>query len=385
MAFEMVELNELMAKKNGSLNPIKYPDETFELHSIPSFDEGYPEILLGSQIGSSKQIVQENDVMISKIVPHIRRAMVVPKKSDYRQIASGEWIVFRSEMFFPNYLKHLLITDLFNKQFMATVSGVGGSLMRARPSSVAQIKIPLPPLQTQIHIAQVLDKVETLRQKRQKAIIKLDELLKATFIKMFGDPIINDKDWKQDILKNLTLPVLNLKNQNEYHGVMYIDLGSINKDKKYINYSDLNKLSDINFPSRAKQIVNNFDILLSMVRPNLNGVAMVNDNQDKFVASTGFSVLRCNENLNPYYLFECVKNKNLVQILVEQAVGASYPAVNEKIVREVKIAVPPIELQNQFAQIATQIEQQKAKLQTQLDELETLFLALQQRAFSGEL
>ena len=185
MSLEWVEIGELQAKKNGSIDPSKFLDETFELHSIPSHDKGNAEILTGREIGSSKQIVQENDVMISKIVPHIRRAMVVPKKGNFRQIASSEWIVFRSERIYPNYLKHLLISDFFNAQFMATVSGVGGSLLRARPTFVSKIKIPLPPLTEQKRIAQILDKADELRQKRQQSIDKLNELLQACFLKIF--------------------------------------------------------------------------------------------------------------------------------------------------------------------------------------------------------
>lgn len=203
MSFEWVEIGELQAKKNGSIDPSKFLDETFELHSIPSHYKGNAEILTGREIGSSKQIVQENDVMISKIVPHIRRAMVVPKKGDFRQIASGEWIVFRSEKVYPNYLRHLLISDFFNAEFMATVSGVGGSLLRARPAFVSKIKIPLPPLSEQKRIAQILDKADELRQKRQQSIEKLDELLQATFVDMFGDPVTNPKGWKVKKLADL--------------------------------------------------------------------------------------------------------------------------------------------------------------------------------------
>ena len=191
----------LQAKKNGSIDPSKFLDETFELHSIPSHDKGNAEILTGREIGSSKQIVQENDVMISKIVPHIRRAMVVPKKGNFRQIASSEWIVFRSERIYPNYLKHLLISDFFNAQFMATVSGVGGSLLRARPTFVSKIKIPLPPLTEQKRIAQILDKADELRQKRQQSIDKLNELLQACFLKIFENEKCSMSQIK-DLLEN---------------------------------------------------------------------------------------------------------------------------------------------------------------------------------------
>ena len=197
MSYPMVELSELILKRNGSVNPTKFLDETFELHSIPAFDKGHPEILKGSEIGSSKQIVRENDVMISKIVPHIRRASVVPKAGEFRQIASGEWIVFRSERFEPNYLKHVLVSDNFNTEFMATVSGVGGSLLRARPAFVEKIKIPLPSLEEQRRIAAILDQADALRQKRQQSLEKLDQLLQATFHDYFGDLVINPKKFPE--------------------------------------------------------------------------------------------------------------------------------------------------------------------------------------------
>lgn len=195
MSWKYVEAGELMAKRGGTVDPSKFPDEVFELHSIPAFDAGRPEIVPGREIGSAKQIIQADDVMISKIVPHIRRASVVGAFSGYRQIGSGEWIVFRDSRFFPAYLRHFLMSDDFNGKFMATVSGVGGSLLRARPAEVAKIKIPLPPLEEQRRIAAILDKADALRAMRREAIAILGKLLNSVFLDMFGDPAENPKTW----------------------------------------------------------------------------------------------------------------------------------------------------------------------------------------------
>jgi hypothetical protein len=86
-------LGDFVAKKSGSVDPSKFPDEIFELYSIPAFDGGNPEVRHGREIGSSKQIVEPNDVLLSRIVPHIRRAWVVGENRGKRLIASGEWIV----------------------------------------------------------------------------------------------------------------------------------------------------------------------------------------------------------------------------------------------------------------------------------------------------
>ena len=97
MKWPVIKLRDLQTKKRGSIDPSKNPNEIFTLYSIPAYDHGDPQILQGSEIGSSKQIVSNGDILISKIVPHIRRAWVVNDNNGNQQIASGEWIVFNSE------------------------------------------------------------------------------------------------------------------------------------------------------------------------------------------------------------------------------------------------------------------------------------------------
>jgi type I restriction enzyme S subunit len=184
----MVCLGDLMAAKKTSLDPRKTPDEVFDLFSIPAFDAGKPEVLRGTEIGSAKQALLPGDVLLSKIVPHIRRACVVPSTTTRRMIGSSEWIIFRSHRFDPAYLRHALVSDQVHRAFMQTVAGVGGSLLRARPSYVAEIEIPLPPLEEQRRIASILDAADALRTKRRHSLAKLDTLTQAIFIDMFGDP-----------------------------------------------------------------------------------------------------------------------------------------------------------------------------------------------------
>ena len=186
MSVVTVPLGEFMPPKKRSIDPRKSPDEEFELFSIPAFDAGAPEVISGKNVGSSKQILERGDVILSRIVPHIRRAWVVEPGSDRLTIGSSEWIIFRSDRFAPAYLRHALVSDRFHQAFMQTVAGVGGSLLRARPSYVADIEIPLPPLDEQRRIAAVLDAADLLRAKRRQALAKLDSLTKAIFNDMFG-------------------------------------------------------------------------------------------------------------------------------------------------------------------------------------------------------
>ncbi len=183
-----IELKELMVDKRGSIDPKKSLNEIFVLYSIPSYERKEPDILKGKDIGSSKKIIYNNDVILSRIVPHIRRAWIVNDNSGKQKIASGEWIIFNSENVNNEYLRHFLLSDRFNKQFLSTTTGVGGSLLRANPKRTGKIQIPLPPLPIQKKIAEVLDKADSLRQKRKEAIAKLDELAQSIFLDIFGDP-----------------------------------------------------------------------------------------------------------------------------------------------------------------------------------------------------
>lgn len=154
--------------KTKTLNPLSFKSEEFDLYSVPSYSRYQPERVEGNEIGSTKQEVQVGDVLLCKIVPHIRRGWVVPPATHRRQIASGEWIVFRDTGIEPEYLRRFILSDEFHYQFMLTVSGVGGSLMRARPSEAGLIEVPVPPLAEQRRIVAKLDAL-TARLARARA------------------------------------------------------------------------------------------------------------------------------------------------------------------------------------------------------------------------
>lgn len=131
----------------------------------------------------------------------------------------------------------------------------------------------------------------------------------------------------------------------------YIDLSSINKELKTIDYNDVKEISATDAPSRARQLVIKNDILVSTVRPNLNGVALILENKELDTASTGYSVLRCSDKIYPKYLFFFVQSRMFISEMIKNATGANYPAVSDKIVKICKIPLPSLETQKRIAQI----------------------------------
>jgi type I restriction enzyme, S subunit len=172
VGWEKLPLSEIAA---GTFNvdPSGFPQEIFELYSVPSFSTGVPDQVRGNEIKSSKQMVEPGDVLLCKIVPHLNRVWTVGAKGSHRQIASGEWIVYRDHNSNPDYLRYCLSEGSFRDQFMTTVAGVGGSLMRARPSEVAKIEIPLAPYAEQHRI---VAKIDSLSAKSGRARDHLDHL-----------------------------------------------------------------------------------------------------------------------------------------------------------------------------------------------------------------
>jgi type I restriction enzyme S subunit len=142
-----------------TINPAAFPQERFELYSIPVFPSGRPELPLGSDIGSTKQLVSTNDVLISKINPRINRVWQVGPSIGLRQIASSEWIGFRCDSIVSRYFHYYFTSPDFRESLCADVTGVGGSLTRAQPARVALFPIPLAPVGEQRRIADKLDTI----------------------------------------------------------------------------------------------------------------------------------------------------------------------------------------------------------------------------------
>ena len=136
-----------------TIDPSHFSEEMFELYSVPNFELGVPEIIKGREIGSSKQSICENDLLVCKINPRINRVWIAKHITPYRILGSAEWMVFRNNFLFAPYLQFYFSSPYFRELLLSNVSGVGGSLMRAQPESVKKYPILIPPYEEQVRIA----------------------------------------------------------------------------------------------------------------------------------------------------------------------------------------------------------------------------------------
>lgn len=142
----------------------------------------------------------------------------------------------------------------------------------------------------------------------------------------------------------------------------YVDISAVDRDRLEIVSPQV--LTPDLAPSRARQVLAAGDVVVSTVRPNLNTVALVPGSLDGAIASTGFCVLRPDqERLDKRFLFHWISSESTVRRLVQQATGATYPAVSDKVIKSLPFNPPKLTEQQRIAAILDKADSLRRKRQ----------------------
>lgn len=152
-------LGTLTSGRGKTINPATTPHQKFELYSVPSFPQGRPEIVTGDTVGSSKQLVEPRTVLLCKINPRINRSWVVGDFTSHQKIASTEWIAFPPlQELVPEYLCYFLQQNAMRDFLARNASGVGGSLMRVKPTTLRDFPFAYPCVEEQRDIVAEIER-----------------------------------------------------------------------------------------------------------------------------------------------------------------------------------------------------------------------------------
>jgi type I restriction enzyme S subunit len=288
-----------------------------------------------------------------------------------------------------NYFKYYLQTVHFTSQLQKLITG--SAQLNFGPSHIKKIDFLLPPLKTQKQIASILDNAAALCDKTAQLLKEYDLLAQSIFLEMFGDPGINNKKHFSTNIKNICkvkggkrIPKGEslVKNKTMHP---YIKAGNIKKGK--ITTTDLEYLTEDLFKKISRYTVEENDVCITVVGANIGDVGIVP--QELHLANLTENANKLliidKQKLNYMYLAYYLMS-NFFQTQIDNNIrAAGVPKLAIFRIEETRILVPPINLQNQFAEKIALIEKQKALAKQELQESEDLFNCLLQKAFKGEL
>jgi type I restriction enzyme S subunit len=401
-----VGFEEINGFRSATINPADFPDELFELYSVPTYPTKRPEIVRGADIGSTKQGVAAGDVLICKINPRINRVWKVLPKSDKRQIASSEWIVMRATGINPDFLRSFFSSTAFREILCEELTGVGGSLTRAQPKRVARFRIPIAPLAEQKRIA---DKLEAVLGRVDACRARLDRV--PSLLKRFRQSVLAaatsgrlteewrgsqsrvPSDWSERPLGQLcekgriiTYGVIKLGDEIT-NGIPCLRTSNV----RWLNIDTvgMKRIAERISSEYGRTILKGGEVLVN-VRGTLGGVAVAENNMAGWNVSREVAVVPVDQTiLFPLYLAYWIGSDATQRWLVGVQKGVAYTGINIEDLRELPVNIPPLPEQREIVRrvkalfaFADRIE---ARLATGQKTVERLTPSVLAKAFRGEL
>ncbi len=323
-----------------------------------------------------KKIAHKDDILISVRAPIGALNIANETCCIGRGLAS---LTVNPNLCSQKYMWHCLKSKVleFNRK------GTGSTFKAINKAGLTDTEIPLPPLDIQRRIADTLDKVTELIDLRKKQLEKLDELIKARFVEMFGDPVLNPYNWDVVTIGDIVTDVKYGTSKPAVDGGKYPYLRMNNLT--YDGHLDLSDMKYIDIPDNEieKCIVRKGDVLFNRTNSiELVGKTCVFDLDDEMVIAGYIIRVRLNEKLLPIVLSSYMNSTVLKEQLRNMAKGAVNQAnINAQELQSIKIYLPPLELQEQFATFVEQTDKSKVTIQQSLDALETLKKSLMQEYF----
>lgn len=391
-----VVLNEVCKIRNGfAFKSDQFKDRGTPLLRISNFDDG--EVYL-----DEKTVFVDESFLKSKSEFKVEKGDVLIALSG---ATTGKYGVYNFD--YPSLLnqrigllKSGLSKELSSSYFFYYLNILKREILRkaggaAQPNistrAIGELKIPLPPLPQQQHIAKVLDTAEAYRQKTKALIEKYDALKQSLFLEMFGDPVTNPKKFikstvgKQCIVKGGKRVPKGEKLVRENTGYPYIKAGNIKNGKittkniEYLTPEIRNKLK--------RYIVEKGNVCITVVGINIGDIGIVPDELHLANLTENANKLLINDEsiLSNFYLCFALQSNYVQQQINKRTMAVGVPKLALYRIQQLEILIPPVELQNQFAERIQAIEAQKTIAQEQLKQAENLFNSLLQKAFKGEL
>lgn len=331
--------------------------------------------------------LRKGDVLLNITGASVGRVCCLPEQYDGGRVNQHVAIIRPlPDRLSSKYLQHCLVNPK-HKAILLQIAGAGATREAITKVTIEQLEIPLPPLEEQKRIAAILDQADDIRRKRQHSIDRLNELGQAIFYEMFGDRKAAS-GWKHDcqelaaVCKKVTDGTHQVPEWSD-EGVPFIFVSNVRdhkidlNTKKFVSRSEYLKLT-----KNAK--IDAGDVLYTCV--GSYGYTAVVDGKNEFVFQRHIAHIKPDKSLvQPQYLVWGLEAPKIRQQADKLATGIAQKTVTLKALKSIEIPIPPFEMQIDFSDRISVIENQKKSLESDLKQLDSLFTSLQHRAFTGQL
>lgn len=327
------------------------------------------------------KIANKNDVLLSV------RAPIGALNIANEKCCIGRGLCAITEKENISYYKFIYYV-LKRKKAELVAKGTGSTFKAINKANLLSIRFPLPPLNVQKNIANTLDKTQGIIDSYKKQLAELDNLIMSVFYEMFGDPVENDRGWNTEHCKKLTTKIgsgATPKGGSKSYKTSGISLiRSLNVHNGFFKYDGLVFIDEVQADDLKNVSVEKNDILLNITGASVARCCIVPNDVLPARVNQHVSIVRPEKNIvNHIFLNNLFINETYQQKLLKLATGsgATREALTKQQIESLDIILPPLDLQNKFADIVTKIEEQKALVKQAISESEHLFNSLMSAYF----
>ena len=309
--------------------------------------------------GLEKYMLEEGDLLIS-LTGNVGRVAILEK--EFMPAALNQRVAclrLKTDKLSKRYLFHILNSDFFEKQCIQYSKGVAQKNMST--AWLKDYEILLYSKEQQELIADILDKMHLIKKLRYYELHKLDELVKARFVEMFGDPIENQKDWEVVKIRDIVTDVRYGTSKPAVEGgrYPYLRMNNLTVDGG-LDLSDL-KYIDIPENEIEKCVVRKGDILFNRTNSiDLIGKTAVFNLLDDMVIAGYIIRIRLNNQILPDVFSQYMNLEAMKKVLRGMAKGAVNQAnINAQELQSIKVYVPDMKLQKQYVEFKEEVDKSR--------------------------
>ena len=322
------------------------------------------------------------DILVSRLPEPVGRACIIPNK-DERMITAVDCTICRPDerRILKEYLCYFMQSNTYYARLLGNVTGT--TRKRISRKNLGNVELNVSSIEVQREIVNRLDRLVCVIESRKKELQLLDELIKARFVELFGDAINNDKGWKTDTVSNLCQRIYGggtpLKSHPEYYEDGDIPWVS-SKDMKtdVLNDSQI-KINQLGVDNSTAKIVPVNSVVMVIRSGILKHTLPIAINKVPITVNQDLKVFVPGERILARFLATQFKMHEKDILTSVRAVTADNIEFN--LIKQRKLIVPPIELQQEYVTFLEQVDKSKVAVQQALDEAQLLFDSLMQEYF----